>query len=143
LKVIIKTLLIIDLVYFSKNWVMKRLFKRTAILCSKRVRINLIVCVNRCINEVISKRIINRNNNDGDDQMERLRQQIGAMDNENIEGINKKNLTMKNQGYVDSKKYPDCIRFLSLNPRGFGPDNIEKIEMMLEATKRNSNFSIR
>ena len=49
MKVIIKTLLIIDLVYFSKNWVMKRLFKRTAILCSKRVRINLIVCVNRCI----------------------------------------------------------------------------------------------
>ena len=58
------------------------------------------------------------------------------MDNENREGINKRNLTMKNQGYIDSEKHLDCIQFLLLNPRGFRLDNIEKIEMMLEATKR-------
>ena len=43
---------------------------------------------------------------------------------------------MINQGCVDSQKHSDCIWFLSLNPRGFGPDNIEKVEMILEATKR-------
>ena len=43
---------------------------------------------------------------------------------------------MKNQGYIDSKKHKDCIRFLSLNPRGFGPDNEEKMEMMVEAAKK-------
>ena len=42
---------------------------------------------------------------------------------------------MKNQGYIDSKKHVDCVRFLSLNPRGFGPDNVEKVETVLESTK--------
>ena len=43
---------------------------------------------------------------------------------------------MKNQGYVDSKKHKDYIRFLFLNPRGFGPDNDNKIEMMVAVAKK-------
>ena len=43
---------------------------------------------------------------------------------------------MKNQGYVDSKKYKDCIRFLSLNPQGFGPDNDKKMEMIVAAVQK-------
>jgi len=65
-----------------------------------------------------------------------LRQQIGSVENIRLEGINKRNSNLKNQGYVDSKKHKDYIRFLSLNPWGFGPDNDEKMEMMVAAAQK-------
>jgi len=85
---------------------------------------------------VIGERNIQRNNNDGDDDLERLQNQINTIENEYSYGINKRNHSLINQGYVDSTKHQDCIRFLFLNPRGFGPDKEEKVEMMLEAIKR-------
>ena len=74
--------------------------------------------------------------NKGDDEIIWLRQQIESIKNIRLEGINKRNSELKNQGYVDSKKHKDCIRFLSLNPRGFWPDNNDKIEMMVAAAKK-------
>ena len=44
---------------------------------------------------------------------------------------------MQNQGYVDIHKNPDCIRILSLNPSEFGPDNAEKMELMMRAARTN------
>jgi len=41
-----------------------------------------------------------------------------------------------NQEYVNNNKLVESTRFLSLNPRGFGPDNEEKMEMMVEAAKK-------
>ena len=76
------------------------------------------------------------NNNDGDDELERLRNHVQMITNTYNTGINKRNNQMKNQGYIGSKKHVDCIQLLSLNPRGFGPDNVEKVETMLESTKK-------
>ena len=65
-------------------------------MCHIQIPYDRIQKCNKCINEVISERIINRNNNNGDNQIERLRQQIGVIDNAYIEGINKRNPIMMN-----------------------------------------------
>ena len=44
--------------------------------------------------------------------------------------INKRNETLKNQGYINEKKQEDCVRILALNPRGCGPNNKEKINIL-------------
>ena len=46
------------------------------------------------------------------------------------------NNMMKNLGYVDPIKHDRNIRLLSLNPRGFGPDSIEKIAMLQMSKER-------
>jgi len=43
---------------------------------------------------------------------------------------------IKNLGYVDSIKYEQNIRLLILNPRGFGPDSQEKIELLKNGQRR-------
>ena len=87
---------------------------------------------NKCINETISNARINNNNNDGDDEISRLREQLGGTMKYNTK-INKTNIALKNQGYIDSKKHEDCVRILTINPRGIGPDNHEKINMLKQA----------
>ena len=73
---------------------------------------------------------------DGDEEIMRLRQQLESVESIRQVGINKRNGDMNNQGYVDTKKHPDCVRILSLNPRGFGLNNKEKMEMMLIAAQK-------
>ena len=46
------------------------------------------------------------------------------------------NTSIKHLGYVEPVKYKNNIRILSLNPRGFGPDNMEKIVMLKESKDR-------
>ena len=91
---------------------------------------------NKCYNNYISDRRIDRNNNDGDNELERLRNYIQIVTNEYNNGINKRNNKMMNQGYVDSTKHEDCVRFLLVNPRGFGPDTVDKMETMIASTKK-------
>ena len=47
--------------------------------------------------------------------------------------INKRNHDLKNQWYVESIKQENVVRILALNPRGFGPKNKEKINMLKKA----------
>ena len=49
--------------------------------------------------------------------------------NDNERGI-------RNLGYVDPVKYDRNVRLLTLNPRGFGPDNQEKIIMLKNSERR-------
>ena len=58
---------------------------------------------NRCQNEYINERRINRNNNDGDNELDRMRNYVQSVANSYSTGINKRNDHMKNQGYVDVK----------------------------------------
>jgi hypothetical protein len=51
-------------------------------------------------------------------------------------GINRNIPSIKNQGFIDSFKRGGCVRILGLNPRGFGVDSNEKIEMMKEAMSK-------
>ena len=57
---------------------------------------------------------------------------------ENIKKIftPKNNNAIKNLGHVDPIKHDKNIRLLSLNPRGFGPDAIEKIAMLQMSKER-------
>ena len=50
--------------------------------------------------------------------------------------INERNKNLMHQGRIDNKKHKDGLRSLLLNPRGFGPDDEEKVEMMTKAVKR-------
>jgi len=84
----------------------------------------------------ISERRINRNNNNGDDELDRMKNYVQSVANSYNTGINKRNNHMKNQGYVDVKNHTDCIRILSLNLRGFGPDNVKKVETMLQSIQQ-------
>ena len=61
-----------------------RIYKRNYVrcrMCHIQILYNRIQKCNKCSNEVIYEKIIHRNNNDRDDQMEGFRQQIGVMDN--------------------------------------------------------------
>ena len=49
---------------------------------------------------------------------------------------NDDNEYIKQLGYVDPVKYAQNIRLLSVNPRGFGPDTIEKITMLKRSKER-------
>ena len=40
---------------------------------------------------------------------------------------------MKNQSFIDSIKHEDCVQILIMNPRGFGPNHNEKVEMMIQS----------
>ena len=58
---------------------------------------------NKCENNLINERRIDRNNNDGDDELERLRNYVQIITTTYNTGINKRNNQMHNQGYIDSK----------------------------------------
>ena len=100
-------------------------------VCNRQISRNQRNKCNRCHNKVIGQQSIGLNFNDGEDELHNLRQQIGTIENLWQEGINRRNQSINNQGYIDSKKHQDCIRLLSLNLRGFGPDNKEKMERMI------------
>ena len=40
---------------------------------------------------------------------------------------------IKHRGYIDAKKQEGVIRLFCTNPNGFGPDNFEKIQMLLQS----------
>ena len=44
---------------------------------------------------------------------------------------------MKNEGWIDSQKHDINVRILSMNPRGFGPHQEEKVVMMIDYAKRH------
>ena len=45
---------------------------------------------------------------------------------------------IKHKGYIDAKKQEGVIRIFYTNPNGFGPDNFEKIQMLLQSKDRLS-----
>ena len=71
-------------------------------------------------------------NNDEGDEIEQIRIQLSGMDGRNHR-LNERNRDIINQGFIDSIKDERSVRFLSLNPRGFSPNNREKINMMKQA----------
>ena len=93
---------------------------------------------NRCRNLIIEEYRNNRNQNEGDNEIEILRQEVGLINTLPANDINKRNNQIKHQGYIDSTKQQECIRILSLNPRGFGPENEEKLAMMIKSIKKYS-----
>jgi len=87
---------------------------------------------NKCRNETIWNAREGYNNNEGEDEALVIQEQLGETIIHN-NNINKRNTELKNQGFINSKKHEDCIRILALNPRGFGPNNHEKINMLKQA----------
>ena len=84
---------------------------------------------NRCNNVIVRNVRRNYNNDEGNDEEMIFREQLGETMKYNTT-INKRIEGIKNQGFVDSKKHEDCIRMILLNPRGFGPNNNKKVNML-------------
>ena len=87
---------------------------------------------NRCNNVIVRNVRRNYNNDEGNDEEMIFREQLGGTMKYNTT-INKRIEGIKNQGFVDSKKYEDYVRMILLNPRGFGPNNNEKVNMLKQA----------
>ena len=45
---------------------------------------------------------------------------------------NQQEIKMKNLGHVDPAKQQGIVRLFYANPNGFGPDNEEKMQMLLK-----------
>jgi len=101
-------------------------------ICKKQILKNRKRKCTKCRDLTISSISRGRNNEDGNDEIEILREQLGQTLRYNND-INRKNDDLKNQGYIDSKKDKDSVRILALNPRGFGPNTMEKVNMMKKA----------
>ena len=86
---------------------------------------------NRYKNEIIGNYNNGINQNEGNEQINILRQEIGVINTIPHSSVNINNPDIVHQGYIDTNKHQDCIRLLSLNLRGFGPDNNEKVAMMI------------
>ena len=79
----------------------------------------------RCSNIHIGEREEGTNMNEGFRSEERFR--LNEIINR---GENVRNVELKNKGHTNRPKSRDCMRVLSMNPRGIGPDSVEKIRML-------------
>ena len=100
--------------------------------CNQQILLNKSKKCNKCNNEIVWNTRENYNNNEGDDEALVLREQLGGTIKYNTT-INKRNIELKNQGFIDSKKHEDCVRILAINPRGLRPNNQEKTNMLKQA----------
>jgi len=91
---------------------------------------------NRYKNEIIGNYNNGINQNEGNEQINILRQEIGVINTIPHSSVNINNPDIVHQGYIDTNKHQDCVRLLSLNPRGFGPDDDEKVAMMIQSVKK-------
>ena len=80
------------------------------------------------MNEVVGEHSDGRNQNEGNQELNTLRQHAGTINTTSQNEINKRNKNLTCQGHIDNKKHKDCLIMLSFNPRGFGPDDEEKVE---------------
>ena len=104
--------------------------------CKRQMQWNGTKKQNKCMNEVVGDYSDDRNQNEGNPQLSTLRQQLGTTNAIPKNEINERNKNLIHQGQLDDKKRKDCIRLLQLNTKGFGPDDEEKVEMMIKAVKR-------
>ena len=89
---------------------------------------------NKYRNKIFTGYEIGRHNDDGDDEISRTGNQIENSVKTNNE-INRRRPDFKNQGYIESKKNENCVRFLAVNPRGFGPEQRKKTMMVKSSIK--------
>jgi len=83
----------------------------------------------RCRSINIQPYQIGTNNNDGE-YIEDNNQQWTEYSNYITNRFNIYNKNLNNQGYIDNVKSQNSIRFIVLNPQGFSPKSIEKINIM-------------
>ena len=88
-------------------------------------------------NKIIGQQSARRNISKGNEVLLRSRQWLRLVECITNEGVNKRNDTIKNQRHIDTRKYEDCALLLLLNLRSFGPDDSEKVELMIVAMKRH------
>ena len=91
----------------------------------------------RYTNKVVGECSDGRNQNEGNQQLSMLRQQVGTTNTIPQNEINKRTKNLMHQGCIDNKKHEDYLRTLSLNQRGFGLDDKEKVEMTMNSVKRH------
>ena len=104
--------------------------------CKQQILRNRLTKCNKCINQTIGQRNNGTNNNDGDNNNNRQAEQIGDR-NDIVQQIQQQeNNELKNPGWIDREKHEDCMCILSMNPRGFGPSNEDKAEMMMQYAKK-------
>jgi len=101
--------------------------------CNSQMPRNRTQICNKYKNEQIGNRTEGRNLEDGYNQYNILQEQVRSINTLPQIRINDINYDMKNQGFIDSIKHEDCVRILIMNPRGFGPNNNEKVEMMIQS----------
>jgi len=97
----------------------------------KKIPYNRTSQCRRCQSIVIPHAQEGINNEEGE-EIEQIRIQLSGMEYR-YNRINERNQDITNQGFIDSIKDAKNVRFLSLNTRGFGPSQMEKVNMMKQA----------
>ena len=92
---------------------------------------------NKYTNEVVGECSDGRNQNEGNQQLKTLRQQVGTMNAIQQNKIKKRGENLTHQIYTGNEKHKDCERMPTLNPRGIGPDDEEKVEMVMKPVIRH------
>ena len=77
-------------------------------ICKKQIPKNKINKCNICRNQSITRAREGINNNEGENEIQVLREQLGETLQYN-NNINKRNYDLKNQGFIDSIKYEDYM----------------------------------
>ena len=96
--------------------------------CAEQIARNRTGLCRRCRNFVGQQYHIGQNNNDREvNEREENESNSQLFYNDNI--INNH---LYNPGYIDEVKQKKNLRIMALNPNGFGPKTIEKIEMMCQ-----------
>ena len=120
----------VEEIRYSRNKRKERYIKCR--ICNKQIQYNKLKKCKKCRQKERKDNTIEMTNNEEEKELQILKEQLG----ETIRydrNINKINKELKNQGYIESQKHENSIRILALNPRGFGPKNNEKINMLKKA----------
>ena len=96
--------------------------------CGEQVSWNCETLSGICRNIVVENLNVSMNNNDGE------RDSNGRVEYEHRlnNRINIINNSLRNQGFIEEVKHRDSIRIMAVNPSGFWPDSVEKVEMMCQ-----------
>ena len=120
----------VEEIRYSRNKRKERYIKCR--ICNKQIQYNKLKKCKKCRQKERNDNTIEMTNNEEEKELQIMKEQLG----ETIRydrNINKINKELKNQGYIESQKHENSIRILALNPRGFGPKNNEKINMLKKA----------
>jgi len=96
--------------------------------CKEQVTRNKTDLCRRCRNYILPQYYIGRNNNDGEIRT----QDYVNIGQQNVHDNNIINNVLNNPGYIANTKQNQNLRIMAMNPNGFGPENLEKMEMMCQ-----------
>ena len=96
--------------------------------CKEQVTRNRTSLCRRCRNYVVQQYQIERNNNDG----EIITQDYSNISDQSVNTNNIVNNFLNNPGYIENVKKEYNLRIMAMNLNGFGPENLDKTEMICQ-----------